>query len=205
MIRSIALLLLAAAAACAADTIEAFGYKWTVPVGSEWVVEGSGADQVMKMLVARPSLQPRRPAQHAIAEVGPFDEVTVEAEVRRAKEPANSQLIILYAWQDADHFDYAHFSPDEATKQPVHNGIFHVYGGDRVRISQADGPASLPSFDWTPVKVQWSGKTGLVRVWSNGKEMPSMKGADLSLTKGKVGIGSFFHTAEFRKVKITGK
>jgi hypothetical protein len=35
--------------------------------------------------------------------------------------------------------------------------------------------------------------------------MPSMRGADLSLTRGKVGLGSFFHMAEFRKVKISGK
>ena len=196
---------MAAMPGMAADTIQAFGYRWTVPVGSEWVVEGAGDGQVLKMLVARPALQPRRPSQYAIAETGAFEAVTIEAEVRRAKEPANTALIIVYAWKDAEHFDYAHFSVDRGTKQPVHNGIFHVYGGERVRISQEEGPASLESVDWVPVKVEWSGKSGLVRVWSNGVEMPSMTGVDLSLRSGRVGLGSFFNTAEFRKVKISGK
>lgn len=205
MFRLLAALLLSCLTILAADTIEAFGLKWTVPIGSEWAVEGTGPEQVLKMLKERPSTQPRRPSQYAIAEIGPFQDVTIEAEVRRARQPENSQLIIVYAWRDAEHFDYAHFSPDVATKQPVHNGIFHVYGGDRVRISAEEGPPSLLSFEWTPVKVQWSGKSGIVRVWASGKEMPSMRGADLSLAKGKVGLGSFFHTAEFRKVRITGK
>src|SRR5689334_2776912 len=94
VMRILAALLLCAAGAFA--TIEAFGLKWSVPIGSEWVVEGQGADQVMKMLVARPATQPRRPAQHAMALTQPFQDVTVEAEVKRMK----SSLIFVYAWRD---------------------------------------------------------------------------------------------------------
>lgn len=188
-------------AAGPSDTVEAFGYKWKVPIASEWAVDGSGKDQVMRMLVARPSTQPRRPAQQAIAETDPFEEVTLEAEVKRNR----GSLILVYAWKDENHFDYAHLSVDEGTKQPVHNGIFHVYGGDRVRISGEAGPAALPSEDWTSVKLTWSGKTGEVQVEVSGKKLPSFHAVDLSLTAGRLGIGSFFETAQFRNVRINGK
>jgi hypothetical protein len=182
------------------ESIEAFGYKWKVPVASEWAVDGKGDSQVLRMLVARPATQPRRPAQHAIAETAPFEEVTIEAEVKRDL----SSLIFVYAYRDENHFNYAHLSVDTASKQPVHNGIFHVYGGERVRISQEAGPAALPTTDWTPVKLSYNGKTGEVQVEAAGQRMPSLHAIDLSLGAGRVGIGSFFETAQFRNVKIRG-
>jgi hypothetical protein len=184
----------------AGDAVEAFGYRWTVPIRSDWAVEGSGPQQILKLLVARPSLQPRRPSQYALADAGPFEAVTLEADVRRDQ----GSLIIVYAWRDENHFNYAHLSVDTGVKQPVHNGIFHVYGGDRVRISQEQGPAALPATGWTPVKLTWSGKTGLVQVEVSGKPLPSLRGVDLSISSGKVGLGSFFETAQFRNVKIQG-
>jgi hypothetical protein len=198
-VRTLLLCLLAAASLPAADTIEAFGLKWSVPVASEWKVEGA----VLKMLAARPpqpAPAPRRPVQFALAETTPFTEVTLEAEVKRDK----TSLILVYAWRDAGHFNYAHLSVDTGTKQPVHNGIFHVYGGDRVRISSEAGPCALPTDEWTPVRLVYSAKTGAVAVTVDGKPIPALRGVDLSLGAGRVGIGSFFETAQFRKVRIIG-
>lgn len=188
-------------APCAsAETVEAFGYKWTVPVAYEWIVEGTGSDQVMRMLVARPSTQPRRPSQYALADTPAFDTVTLEADVKRDA----TSLILIYAWRDPGHFNYAHLSVDAPSKQPVHNGIFHVYGGDRVRISNESGPGAIPSADWTHVKLSWSAKTGEVQVEVNGRKFESLHAVDLSLGAGRVGLGSFFETAQFKNVKITG-
>jgi hypothetical protein len=188
------------AASNPANTVEAFGYKWKVAAGAEWAVDGSGTSQVLRMLVARPSTQPRRPSQYALAETPPFENVTIEAEVKRDK----TSLIFVYAWRDENHFNYAHLSIDSPTKQPVHNGIFHVYGGDRVRISAESGPGSLPSEDWTPVKLTWSAKSGEVRVDVGGNQFDNLHAVDLSLGPGRVGLGSFFETAQFRNVRIKG-
>lgn len=195
------LLLLVAFTAWAGERIEAFGHRWLVPVASEWTVEGSGSGQVLKMLVARPATQPRRPTQFALADTAPFEEVTLEAEVKRD----GGSLILVYAWRGENHFNYAHLSEDTAEKQPVHNGIFHVYGGDRVRISSTAGDASLPSKEWTPVKLVYSAKTGTVEIETAGRKLPSLRGVDLSLGAGRVGIGSFFEKAQFRNVRIKGK
>ena len=181
--------------------IQAFGYQWKVPVESEWAVDGAPKSQVLRMLAAaQPNPQPRRPLQYALAETPPFESVALELEVKRDR----SSLILVYAWRDENHFDYAHLSADTPSKQPVHNGIFHVYGGDRVRISAESGPGALPSGEWTPVKLTWSGKTGEVQVEVNGEKFESLHAVDLSLRAGRVGIGSFFETAQFRNVRING-
>jgi hypothetical protein len=196
------LLLLAIAAVLpAADTIEAFGYKWTVPIAADWTVQRDGDTPVVKMLVARPQTAPRRPSQFAIAQTPDWETVTIDAEVKRL----GGSLILVYAYKDEAHFNYAHLSVDAAAKQPVHNGIFHVFGGERVRISPMTGPASLPSADkWYKVRLEYKAATGEVVVTVDGQKNASLRAIDLSLGAGRVGIGSFFETALFRNVKIAG-
>ena len=191
----LSLLLCMAAAANAADTLDVFGMKWTVPAGSEWKVE----DGVLQILQNRGPLTPRRPQQFALSDKS-YDSFTLEADVKALKR----SLIIVYAYKDNIHFDYAHLSSDTAAKQTVHNGVFHVFGGERVRISSEEGPASFPSIDdWYHVVMKYDSKSGRMDVLVNGKPNPSLQAVDLSLKSGKVGLGSFDETAMFKNVKIT--
>jgi hypothetical protein len=96
-------------------------------------------------------------------------------------------------------------SSDAAAKQPVHNGMFHVFGGERVRMSPLDGPASFETQDWTPVKLVFDGDTGRCYVEVNGKRNLSLEAVDMSLRWGQVGLGSFDETGDFRNVKISGE
>lgn len=183
--------------AAAAGSIEAFGMKWSVPNAKEWSFQNG----VLTMLAARPQENPRFPVQYALLSDKSYEQVTIECEVKRE----GGSMILVYAWRDATHFNYAHLSVDSPEKQIVHNGIFHVYGGERVRISKAIGPGSLPLREWTKVKLDYDAKSGRVDVLVDGKPYPSLVGVDLSLGAGKVGLGSFFETGEFRNVKISGK
>src|SRR5262245_19628307 len=136
------LVLLFAFGATAGDTIDAFGHKWTVPLASDWKMEQEGGKQVLRLQGLGPrDPRPRRPVQFALAETEAWQKATIECDVKRD----GGSLILVYAYRDEAHFNYAHLSVDAAKKQPVHNGIFHVYGGDRVRISSDEGPGSLPS------------------------------------------------------------
>ena len=196
----IAVLLLTGALG-AADWIEAFGFKWSVPVAADWVVEKDGSTPVLRMLVERPQREPRRPIQFALADTPDWKQVRIVADVKRL----GGSMILVYAYRDATHFNYAHLSTDTAVKQPVHNGIFHVYGGERVRISPQAGPASFTSAEeWYRVQLDYDAATGEVVVLVNGRKNPSLRAVDLSLGAGKVGIGSFFEKAAFRNVRITG-
>lgn len=209
MLRLVAVFAVAAALMChGADTIEAFGMRWTVPITADWRVERVDGSQVLNLLVPRPSTQPRRPTQFAIADTPGYTTVTVEAEMKKEPEAArqrHTSLMIAYAYRDADHFNYAHLSVDSSEQQAVHNGIFHVYGGDRVRISPQEGPGTLLEEKWYKVKLVYDGHKGDVQVFVDGKTSPSLHACDLSLKAGKVGIGSFFDLGSFRNVKITGR
>ena len=64
------------------------------------------------------------------------------------------------------------------------------------------GPGSLPDTNWHKVKLVWSGKTGEVNVTVDGQTTGALRGIDLSLKSGKIGLGSFFETAQFRNLKV---
>jgi hypothetical protein len=162
MFLRLALLAGALCSAGFADGIEAFGYKWTVPLAADWRVTQYGGGDILTMLVERPQEKPRRPKQFALAETRPFTKVTIEVDAKRI----GKSLILVYAWQDDSHFNYVHLSSDAAKDQPVHNGIFHVYGGDRVRISPSEGPGSLTSEDWADVKVVHEWRWEQRKTWS---------------------------------------
>ena len=202
-----ALFLCAGLLAEAADLIKAFGYQWSVPIASDWKLATIDGVPTLQLLVPRPSRQPRRPTQYALAETPDFVRVTVEAEVK--KEPAaardrHTSLIIVYAYKDEAHFNYAHLSVDAGSEVAVHNGIFHVYGADRVRISSVEGPAALTGEDWHKVRLVYDATAGRVDVYVDGESLPALRAVDLSLGAGKVGLGSFFDMGEFRRVRIIG-
>lgn len=203
MIARFIVILCASSLAFAADSLDAFGYHWSVPNAADWKIENGGESQVLRLLVGREPLPgPRRPYQFAIASTAPFQKVELEADL----QPAKRSLMIVFAYHDPEHFDYAHLSTDSAQKQRVHNGIFHVYGGERVRISNENGPAAFPGLDrWYRVKLHYDGTTGEISVNVDGRAVPSLHAVDASLGAGRVGIGSFNETGDFKNVKITAR
>ena len=191
---------LAAMSAGAADTLEVFGHHWSVRVAADWKVDQEAGMPVLRLLEHRGPLPgPRRPIQFALADMPDLSRVTLEADVM----PLGSSLMLVFAYHDEAHFDYAHLSVDTGTKQPVHNGIFHVYGGERVRISSPLGPPAFPENKlWYRAKLIYDAQTGEVTVTVDGKPVPALHAVDVSLGAGRVGLGSFDETALFRNVRI---
>lgn len=180
-----------------AEEIDAFGLKWQVISAADW---RTGPDE-LHLVTARPQqANPRRPIQFALARTEPLARFTLEVEVRRAA-PKGS-LILVYAWLKDGYFNYVHLSDDAASQVEVHNGVFHCFGGDRVRISPLEGPGSLPTADWHAVRMQYDAATGTVQAWVDGQTSPSLRAVDLSLGAGRIGLGSFFNTASFRRFRL---
>lgn len=189
----------------AAETVEAFGLRWTVPVAADWRVEPGEAGEVLRLRMARPLTQPRRPVQFALAETPAFRQVEFEVEARKeafAERRRRTSLILVYAWQAPDRFNYVHLSVDAALRAPHHNGVFHVFGGERVRISPLEGPPTLREGVWHQIRLTFDGGAGKVRVWVDGETSPSLSACDESLSHGQVGLGSFFDYGEFRRFRI---
>jgi hypothetical protein len=196
-----ALLMAGAVVAGAADTLQIFGHEWGVPVASDWKADQEDGTPVLRLMEHRGPLPgPRRPIQFALADAEYSGRVTVEGDVK----PLGGSLLIVFAYRDAAHFDYAHLSVDTGTKQPVHNGVFHVYGGERVRISSERGPAAFSATGrWHHVKLTHDAQTGRVRVMVDGEAVPALEAVDMSLGAGRAGIGSFDETGVFKNISIT--
>ena len=192
---------LSLASVSAADTLSVFGRNWTVPVKADWEIKNESGGELLHMAHSRGPLPgPRRPIQFALLDMPPARDVTVELDIR----PLQKSCIIVFAYQDPNHFDYAHLSIDTAAKQPRHNGVFHVYQGERVRISSPEGPAAFPETgQWYHVVLKFSGEIGEVKVSVDGKEIPALHAFDVSLKQGRIGLGSFDETGDFRNVKVT--
>lgn len=180
----------------------ALAIDWDLPTTGKFSIEKEKGAEVIHMLEPGPKNPvPRRPQTFVLARTKPFRKVTIECEVKRH----GKSLIIVYAYQDEAHFNYAHLSSDTAKQVAVHNGMFHVYGNERVRMSNTEGPASLPSAEWTKVRFTHDGSSGRAWVEVDGQKFPSLVAVDLSLTEGRVGFGSFNETASFRNIRITGE
>jgi hypothetical protein len=197
----LAILTLALFAVYAADKLTVFGHEWTVPAASDWKIDRADGVEVLRLVEHRGPLPgPRRPIQFALTDIENYGLLTLEADVK----PLGGSLLIVFAYRDEAHFNYAHLSVDPGTKQPVHNGIFHVYGGERVRISSERGPAAFTSSGrWYHVRLEHQGLSGIVQVTVDGEAVPALDAVDRSLGWGKAGFGSFDETGEFKNVKIT--
>jgi hypothetical protein len=161
----IAMLAIIAGSLSAADTLRVFGREWQVPVSADWKLDRENGTEVLRLVQSRGPLPgPRRPIQFTLADTD-YERVSVEADVK----PLARSLLIVFAYRDPAHFDYAHLSIDTGTKQPVHNGIFHVYGGERVRISTESGPAAFAATGrWYHVILIHDAKEGTVKVTVDG-------------------------------------
>jgi hypothetical protein len=195
-------ILLTAAPLFAVDSLAVFGSQWDVPTASDWKVVSEGGDQILELLNLRgPIPGPRRPVQFALHQGPGFGNVKIELAMR----PRARSLLIVFCYRDAAHFNYAHLSTDSGSKQPMHNGIFHVFGGERVRISSQSGPSAFgQTSHWYHVVLDHDEKSGRVHVTVDGRHIPALHGVDLSLTSGKIGLGSFDEVGDFKNVKIIG-
>ena len=149
----------------AADSLNVFGGKWDITTpASDWAV----ADNLLQLKVSSepPAGQPRKPTHIALLDSKPYSKVTVEADVKRN----GRSVIIVWGWQNDSHYNYAHISSDTAVAQNVHNGMFHVFGGERVRMSSLEGPGSLATQDWTPRELKLVLRDGRIRPLLCGSE-----------------------------------
>ncbi|HVX65951.1 MAG: hypothetical protein ACM336_16760 [Acidobacteriota bacterium] len=191
---------LAALTLCAAGTLDVFDLHWSVPDAADWKIDREDSVPVLRLLKAREPLPgPRRPIQFAVAETPAYRRLTIEADAM----PLGEGLMVVFAYRDAAHFNYAHLATNTGVQFPVHNGIMHVYGGERVRISPESGPpAFTASGRWHHVKLEHDAATGAVSVTVDGRANPALSAVDRSLGAGKIGLGSFDETGAFKNVKI---
>ena len=145
----------------------------------------------------------RRPAALAILKSEPLTDLTMRLELR-STAPADLavrdvQLIVGY--QSPTQFYYVHLS---AKTDAVHNGIFIVNNADRKRLDEPTSKAQLLDQAWHRVRLERNATTGTIAVFFDDLPTPILTATDKTHSWGRVGVGSFDETGEFRNFEVVG-
>ena len=175
---------------------------------ADWDMDGNGGWRVNgNVLVLEKAGEPggpiRRPAALAILKSAPLTDLTYRLEVR-STAPADlavRDVQVILGYQSPTQFYYVHLS---AKTDAVHNGIFLVNNADRKRIDRPDSTARLTDQAWHRVRVERDVASGRIAVFFDDMKEPILSTTDTTLTWGRVGLGSFDETGEFRNVEVSG-
>jgi hypothetical protein len=166
----------------------------------EWRLTGGVLALVKEGTPAGPI---RRPAALAILKSEPFGRVTLELDVRSTApvDLAVRDVNLVVGYESPTRFYYVHLS---GVTGAVHNGIFVVADADRRRIDPGTTPPLLKDLAWHRVKVERDPASGRIDVFVDDLTKPAMSAVDTTIRSGRVGVGSFDETGEFRNIVVTG-
>jgi hypothetical protein len=146
----------------------------------------------------------RRPAALAILKSEPLKDLTFSAELRSTApvDLAVRDVQLIVGYQSPSQFYYVHLA---AKTDAVHNGIFLVNNADRRRIDEPTSRARLVDQAWHRVRLERNVTTGSIVVFVDDDKTPALSATDRTLTSGRVGVGSFDETGEFRAIEVTAR
>jgi hypothetical protein len=179
------------------------------PALTDWDFDGNGTwsmrgDVLVLEKAGVPEGPIRRPAALAILRGTAYEEVTFEVEVR-STAPADlmvRDVLLILGYQSPSRFYYVHLS---AKTDDFHNGIFLVDNANRRRIDDGKARARLTDQAWHRVRAVRRPSTGAIEVFFGDEKEPTLSTTDRTLTQGRIGIGSFDETAEFRGMRVIAR
>ena len=165
-----------------------------------WAVKG---DVLMLTKEGVPGGPIRRPAALAILKGPPLTDLTMTLDVRSTapEDLAVRDVQIIFGYRSPTQFYYVHVSKKT---DGVHNGIFIVNNADRKRLDEPNPKAYLTDQAWHRVRLERNTTTGGIAVYFDDNVTPILSVADKTLTWGRVGVGSFDETGEFRNIEVRG-
>jgi hypothetical protein len=175
----------------------------------DWTIDGSGvwaiSDGMLMLTKAGVPAGPiRRPAGLAILKTPPLGRFTFEVDLR-SEEPVDllvRDVDLVIDWQSPSKFYYVHLA---AKTDPVHNGIFLVHDADRRRLDRPTSTPQLTDMAWHHVRLERDPGSGRIAVFVGDGTSPALEAADTTLASGRVGLGSFDETGQFKNVVVTVK
>jgi hypothetical protein len=174
---------------------------------SQWEIDGSGqwrmSGNILQLHTAGVPAGPiRKPAAMAIFKSEAVGDFTLEVDVR-STAPVDldvRDVLLIFGYQSPTRFYYVHLSKRTGA---VHNGIFLVNDADRKRLDPPTSVARLGDQAWHRVRLVRTAASGQIRVYFGADPTPVLSTVDTTLTTGRVGVGSFDETAEFRGLVLS--
>ena len=118
------------------------------------------------------------------------------------KDYGHRDLCLFFGQQDNGHFYYVHFGK----KTDDHaNQIFIVNGADRKKISTSTTTGTNWTDNWHKARIKRDTQSGDIQVYFDDMAKPVMTANDKTFTWGRVGIGTFDDTGDWKEVTLRGK
>jgi len=175
--------------------------EWDLDGNGTWEV-GNGSLTLSKAGVPQGPI--RRPAALAILKMPQVTKATIEVDVRctAPSDVLERDLQVVFGYQSPTRFYYVHLS---GITNDVHNGVFLVSDANRRRLDARTTPPQLRDQNWHHIRVQRDGDSGRIQIFVDRSPAPAWDLTDKTLRTGRVGVGSFDDTGEFRNLVITGR
>ena len=175
---------------------------------ADFDLDGTGAWNVQgSLLILEKAGVPggpiRRPAALAILKSAPFGDFTFTVEARSTApvDLAVRDVLLIFGYQSPSQFYYVHLA---AKTDPVHNGIFVVNHADRRRLDEPTSTARLTDQAWHRLRLERRVAAGSIAVYFDDSQTPMLSATDRTILSGRVGVGSFDETGEFRNIEVRG-
>jgi len=205
--RSLTVFLIAGLFAQAPATIRLVKIPISEELGlRDWELDGNGAWSVrgQSLILEKAGVLSgpiRRPAALAIFRDKLLTDFELQVDVRSTAPPdlAVRDVLLIFGYQSPTQFYYVHLA---AKTDPVHNGIFLVNNADRRRLDDASAPARLIDQAWHRIRLERQSARGTINVFFGDDPTPLLSTTDRTLGSGRIGVGSFDETGEFRAFEV---
>jgi len=174
---------------------------------SQWEIDGSGqwrmAGSILQLYSAGAPAGPiRKPAAMAIFKSEPVGDFTLDVDLR-STAPVDLEVrdvLLIFGYQSPTRFYYVHLSK---RTDAVHNGIFLVRDADRKRLDAPTSVGRLVDQEWHHLRLVREVNSGRIQVFFDADQNPVLSVVDGTLPTGRVGVGSFDETAEFKGLELS--
>ena len=175
-----------------------------------WELVGSGtwasADGVLRLDkpgTPLPAGSIRRPAALAILKTPALTSARLDVDLRCTApvDVVYRDLELIFGYASPTRFYYVHLA---GITDAVHNGVFLVNDADRRRIDRGTTPPQLKDQAWHHLRLDWQGAAGRVEIFVDGSSTAAFDVTDRTIAAGRVGLGSFDDTGEFRGIDLSG-
>ena len=182
-----------------------------IPISEErglrdWELDGNGAWSVrgQSLILEKAGVLGgpiRRPAALAIFRDRVLTDFELQVDVRSTAPPdlAVRDVLLIFGYQSPTQFYYVHLA---GKTDPVHNWIFLVNNADRRRLDDAIAPARLMDQAWHRIRLERQSARGTINVFFGDDPTPLLSTTDRTLGSGRIGVGSFDETGEFRAFEV---
>lgn len=177
--------------------------RWQPTDAKAWkVIDTKGGKAYSLFAQSKYKPRYRSPLNYSLIKDVSVGDFVLEAKVQStARDYGHRDVCLFFGHQGPDKFYYVHLAKEADDHA---NQVFIVNEAARKKISRTTTKGTRWTDGWHHVKVVRKAGDGTIEVYFDDMKKPVMTAVDRTFTWGRVGVGSFDDTANWRDIKLTG-